>query len=100
MKQILVELDDRSAQDLERVAPARKRMRAEFVRLAIRRAINLALDRATEEAYRQQPMGGDAAADRLGWDEHNALARTSRSRTGRGPRKARGRRGPTKSVPA
>jgi len=50
MKQFLVELDDRCARDLERVAPAKKRMRAEFVRLAVRRAIDLALDRATEAA--------------------------------------------------
>ncbi len=76
MKQILVELDDRCARDLERVAPSKKRMRAEFVRLAIRRAIDLAWDRRTEEAYRQHPLGsGLLPADVTGWDEHNALAR-------------------------
>jgi hypothetical protein len=75
MKQILVEIDDRCARDLERIAPAKKRMRAEFVRLAIRRAIDLALDRATEEAYRAGPREDEwTATDLLGWDEHNQLA--------------------------
>ncbi len=76
MKQILVELDDRCARELERVAPAKKRQRAEFVRLAIRRAIDLALDRASEAAYRAAPVSGELrAADLEGWDEKNALAR-------------------------
>ena len=56
MKKILIDLDDRCARDLERVAPATRRLRAEFVRLAIRRAIDLALDRTTEEAYRAKPL--------------------------------------------
>jgi hypothetical protein len=81
MKRMLVEIDDRSARDLERVAPTRERKRAEFIRLAIRRAIDLALDRTTREAYRRTPVTGDAvAADREGWDEHNALARHVRPR--------------------
>ncbi len=86
MQRILVELDDRCARDLERVAPAKKRMRAEFVRLAIRHAIDRALDRATEQAYRAQPLADDVTpADLLGWDEHNALAvRTARSARGPG----------------
>ena len=75
MKQILIDLDDQCARDLERVAPAKKRMRAEFVRLAIRQAIDRALDRATEEAYRVQPsIGTVVAADLLGWDPKNDLA--------------------------
>jgi hypothetical protein len=94
MKQILVELDDRCARDLERVAPAKKRMRAEFVRLAVRRAVDLALDRATEAAYRERPLGPElTSADLLGWDEHNALARSAR-----GLKVARGRRGHRKSA--
>ncbi len=79
MKHILVELDDRCARDLERVAPAKKRMRAEFVRLAIRRAIDLALDRTTARAYFAQPLAAELAApDLVGWDEHNDLARPAR----------------------
>lgn len=75
MKRIFVEVDDRSARDLERVAPARERKRVEFVRLAIRRAIDVALDRATRDAYQREPVSGDVlASDLEGWDDRNALA--------------------------
>jgi hypothetical protein len=84
MKQILIELDDRCARDLERVAPARNRKRAEFVRLAIRSAIDRALDRATGDAYRSRPLPGDVlASDLVGWDEQNGLARPSERTRGR-----------------
>jgi len=94
MKQLLVDLDDRCARDLERVAPTKKRMRAEFVRLAIRHAIDLALDRATEQAYRARPIAGEITpADLLGWDEHNTLAMPART-----PARGHGRRGRPKSA--
>lgn len=83
MKQILVEIDDRCAKDLERVAPVRDRKRAEFIRLAIRHAIDLALDRTTDLAYRAAPFeGGDGGlmpGDLDGWDEHNTLAEPARA---------------------
>lgn len=91
MKRILIELDDACARDLERVAPARERKRAEFVRLAIRRAIDLSLDRRTEQAYRAQPLAGDVTeGDLVGWDQQNELARpaTSRKRPSRRNRAA------------
>lgn len=91
MKRILIELDERCARDLERVAPAKKRMRAEFVRLAIRQAIDRALDRATEKAYRERPLASEPG-DLLGWDEGNELAQPSS-----GTKRARRRRG-TKSA--
>jgi len=76
MKQILVELDDRCARDLEKVAPVKKRLRAEFVRRAIRSAIDVALDRATREAYERDPLPpGTEKSGTLGWDEDNALAK-------------------------
>ena len=79
MKQILLELDDACARDLERVAPAGKRVRAEFIRLALRRAIDLALDRGTEVAYRKTPLSvGVTPADLTGWDDHNRLAQPAR----------------------
>lgn len=91
MKQFLVELDDRCARDLERVAPARDRKRAEFVRLAIRRAIDAALERGTARAYRETPLPEEATkADLTGWDEHNELARSSAKPIVRGSRR-RGR---------
>jgi hypothetical protein len=80
MKQILLEIDDRCARDLERVAPAGKRVRAEFIRLAVRRAIDLALDRTTELAYRKKPLpAGLTPADLEGWDEGNLLAKPAGS---------------------
>ncbi len=87
MKPILIELDDRLARELERVAPAKRRKRAEFIRLAIRQAIDLALDRDTERAYRALPLPGELTIDDLrGWDDHNRLAmpaRRSRQRSKR-----------------
>jgi hypothetical protein len=91
MKQILLEIDERCARDLERVAPTGKRIRAEFIRLALRRAIDLALDRETEQAYLEAPLApGLQPEDMRGWDEQNLLARRSRSpRTRRAATKGR-----------
>jgi hypothetical protein len=90
MKQILVELDDRCARELERVAPAKKRMRAEFIRYAIQRAIDLALDRSTEEAYCGAPFSGEVApSDLASWDEKNRLARPAKSAKKSRPRRTR-----------
>ena len=87
MKTILVEIDDRSARDLERVAPAKKRRRAQFIRHAIRHGIDLALDRKTAEAYAVLPLAGDlSGADLAGWDEGNTLARPALARTKARPR--------------
>jgi len=89
MKRILIEIDDRCARDLARVAPTKKRMRAEFIRMALRQAIDAALDRATAAAYRARPLAeGWTSADLLGWDEDNELAKPPLP-----PKKARGRRG-------
>lgn len=94
MKQILIEIDDRIARDLAKVAPVGNRMRAEFIRLALRRAIDLALDRDTEAAYGARPPASDAAAaDLLGWDPDNALATPAVA-----PKQARARRGTRKSA--
>jgi len=71
----IVELDDRCARDLERVAPAKKRMRAEFVRLAVRRAIDLAMDANTAKAYAARPLIGELTRGDLdGWDDTNELS--------------------------
>jgi hypothetical protein len=74
MKKVLIEIDDRCARDLERIAPAAERLRAEFIRRAIQRAVDIALDRVTEEAYRRHPLDGEVtAADLVGWDDRNQL---------------------------
>lgn len=95
MKRILIELDDRCARDLERLAPAKKRLRAEFIRLALRRAIDLALDRDTEAAYRKHPVAGEVLdQDLASWDSENKLARrpTSSRRRALGAARAPGTR--------
>ncbi len=68
MKQLLVEVDDDVAADLERVAPARSRRRSEFIRLAIRKALWEEQERATAEAYRRQPDATDAYLDAAVWE--------------------------------
>lgn len=55
MKQIIVELDEQTAAELERVAPARSRQRSEFIRRALRRALWEEEERRTREAYLQSP---------------------------------------------
>jgi hypothetical protein len=55
MKQILIQLDDRTAVQLERVAPARSHKRSDFVRRAIARALHEALEVRTREAYEKWP---------------------------------------------
>jgi predicted transcriptional regulator len=55
MKQILVEIDDQTAAELERVAPARSRQRSEFIRRALRRALWDEEERRTRDAYLRSP---------------------------------------------
>jgi len=69
MKQLLIELDDETAEKLEHVAPARSRRRSQFVRTAIRRALWELEEQATAEAYRIQPDSSeDAYVDARVWD--------------------------------
>jgi hypothetical protein len=62
MKTLIVELDDDSAEQLERIAPGKSRQRSEFIRSAIRKALWEIEEHATAEAYGQQP---DSASDVL-----------------------------------
>lgn len=61
MKQLLIEVDEEVAAQLEKIAPGRARRRSEFVRNAIRRALWELEEAATAEAYRQQPDSADDA---------------------------------------
>ena len=70
MKQLIIELDDASAAELERVAPSRRRIRSKFVRTAIRRALDAVRERRTAEAYRRTPDSPDDwFFDASVWDE-------------------------------
>ena len=55
MQQILIELDESTLKQLEEVAPSRKRQRSEFIRAAIRRALDELAEKRIEEGYRRNP---------------------------------------------
>ena len=55
MKSVLVQLDETTLRALNRVAPAAKRQRAEFVRAAIRKAIRETEEERTRRAYQEHP---------------------------------------------
>jgi predicted transcriptional regulator len=61
MKSILIQVDDRIAKGLDRVAPAAKRQRAEFIRRALLRAIVEAEEQRTRQAYMRKPDSEDEA---------------------------------------
>ena len=64
MPSILIELDEATLRALDRVAPAARRKRTQFVRDAVKAAIRKQEFAAIREAYRKQP---DAAADADDW---------------------------------
>ena len=64
MQSLLVQLDEPTYRALNRVAPAAKRQRAEFVRMAIRKAIQATEEERTRQAYLAQP---DSEADADDW---------------------------------
>jgi metal-responsive CopG/Arc/MetJ family transcriptional regulator len=55
MKSLLVQLDEPTYRALNRIAPAAKRQRAEFVRSAIRKAIRETEEQRTRRAYLEKP---------------------------------------------
>jgi metal-responsive CopG/Arc/MetJ family transcriptional regulator len=69
MKSLLVQLDEPTYAALNRVAPAAKRRRAEFVRTAIRKAIREAEEERTHRAYLEQPDSEAEADDWSGAEE-------------------------------
>ncbi len=60
MKQLLIEVDDALAAELEKVAPGRSRRRSEFIRYAIRQALWDLEEQKTAEAYKQRPDSQDS----------------------------------------
>jgi hypothetical protein len=55
MKQILIQLDEAMAAQLEKIAPGSSRKRSEFLRGVIARAIHETLELRTREAYKKWP---------------------------------------------
>ena len=64
MKSLLIQLDEPTLRELNRVAPAAKRQRAEFVRAAIRKAIRETEEERTRLAYLRTP---DSETDADDW---------------------------------
>lgn len=93
MKQILVQLDDRTAAELERVVPASTRRRSEFIRAAIARALLEAAEVRTAAAYAKEPDERDASIDPGAWvDRKEAIVRPRKRAPGpRAGRRAGGR---------
>ena len=64
MPSLLVQLDDATCKALDRIAPAKQRKRAEFIRQAVKAAIRKHEYALIREAYRRQP---DSAAEADDW---------------------------------
>jgi predicted transcriptional regulator len=75
VKQLIVEIDDETARRLERVAPSRARRRSDFVRAAIREALDRAAEAETAAAYRRQPDVGEEYFDPTEWSPAPARRR-------------------------
>jgi predicted transcriptional regulator len=80
VKQLIVELDDGLAGELERVAPARSRRRSSFVRSALRRALDELAEARMAKAYAAQPDVEPAHFDPRLWEPAGALKRAGRRR--------------------
>lgn len=63
MPSILIQIDDATLKSLEKVAPAAKRQRAEFIRRAVKEAIRRREYQQIREAYRKQPDSASEADD-------------------------------------
>jgi metal-responsive CopG/Arc/MetJ family transcriptional regulator len=63
MPSILIQLDESLLRSLDKVAPAAKRQRAEFIRQAVRDAVRKLEYEAIREAYRIRPDSAEDADD-------------------------------------
>lgn len=84
MKQILVQLDDRTAQKLEAVVPGRSRKRSEFIRQAIAKALLELAEHQTRAAYARVP-DDEAVFDAAQWADATEVLRKPKRRR-RSPR--------------
>ncbi len=72
MTSLLIQLDDSTAKRLERIAPARQRKRADFIREAVKEAIRNHEYARMREAYRLQPDSAEEADDWSSAEEFKA----------------------------
>ena len=79
MKQLLIEIEDELAEQLEQAAPSRSRRRSEFIRMAIRKALWELEESETAEAYARQPdREEDSYVDPTVWESKANRKRPSR----------------------
>ncbi|MBA3454178.1 MAG: hypothetical protein H0T42_13875 [Deltaproteobacteria bacterium] len=79
MKQILVQLDERTASLLEAAVPARTRKRSEFIRQAIARALLDVEEVRTRAAYLRSPANA-VPFDPAAWADAREALRPARRR--------------------
>ncbi len=78
-RQIIVEIDDGLAQELDLLAPSRARKRSEFVRRALRRALDDEAERLMADAYRRQPDDAEPElVDPEAWEPPKTASRRRR----------------------
>jgi hypothetical protein len=65
MQKVLVQFEETTLEAIDRIAPAAKRKRADFIRSAVKDAIFRFEQERMREAYRLQP---DSAQDADAWD--------------------------------
>jgi predicted transcriptional regulator len=75
MVQVLVQLDEETMRQLEKVAPGSSRKRSRFIRLAIQRALMDLEEKATREAYLRWPDDEPAYFNPETWDTAKAPRR-------------------------
>ncbi len=79
MNQVLVELDEETLRRLNAVAPPRARKRSEFIREAIRRALDRLVEEQMEEAYRRAPQdSAEVDLDPSTWEPVRFAARVKK----------------------
>jgi hypothetical protein len=90
MKQVLIQLDDATAAQLEKVAPGSGRKRSDFLRGVIARALHETLELGTRKAYEKWPDEATPPETRDWADEEEAVHPPSkRKRVASSAKKAR-----------
>lgn len=77
-QQIILEIDEATWRELEAVAPSRQRKRSEFLRRALRRALDEEAEARMRQAYRRQPDREHVYADPAAWDPAPVRRRATR----------------------
>ena len=82
-RQVIVELDEGTAQELEAVAPSRARKRSDFIRRALRHALDAEAERRMAAAYGNQPDDGPELVDPETWERTRRTSDARRRRRSR-----------------